>query len=101
MHRQEIHLVGAVGDEIELAQQLAANYRTFPPLLSGVRAGTYNSWNISILKKTKIHEQHLFEYRAEFLNAFNHPSGWAPPNTSPTSSAFGRGPSSATLQNQK
>jgi hypothetical protein len=24
------------------------------------------------------------------LNAFNHPSGWAPPNTTPTSSAFGQ-----------
>ena len=72
------------------AQQLAFNLRTFPPLLAGLRAGTYNSWNISLLKKTRIHERHTFEYRVEFLNAFNHPSAWAPPNTSPTSSAFGR-----------
>jgi len=72
------------------AQQLAFNYRTFPPLLAGLRAGTYNSWNISILKNTQIREGHQAEFRSEFLNAFNHPSGWAPPNTSPTSSAFGR-----------
>lgn len=72
------------------AQQLGSNLRTFPLRLSGLRAGRFNNWDLSLLKQTPIREGYSLQFRAEFLNAFNHPSGWAPPNTTPTSSAFGQ-----------
>jgi hypothetical protein len=72
------------------SQQLANNLITFPTLFSGIRSGIYNSWDISALKNIQIHEKHRFQFRGEFLNVFNHPTGFAPPNTSPTSSAFGQ-----------
>jgi hypothetical protein len=72
------------------AQQLGSNLRTFPLRLSGLRAGRFNNWDLSLLKQTAIREGYNVQFRAELLNAFNHPSGWAPPNTTPTSSAFGQ-----------
>jgi hypothetical protein len=72
------------------SQQLANNLVTFPNLFAGIRSGVYNSWDISALKNFQIHEKHRFQFRGEFLNVFNHPTGFAPPNTSPTSSAFGQ-----------
>ncbi len=72
------------------AQQLDSNLRTFPLRFNGIRAGSINTWDISLLKNTKIFEGHQLQFRAEFLNALNHATGFAPPNTSPTSSAFGR-----------
>ena len=78
------------GFATEAARQLGSNLRTFPLRLSGLRAGTFNNWDLSLLKQTTIREGYTFQFRAEFLNAFNHPSAWAPPNTAPTSSAFGQ-----------
>jgi hypothetical protein len=80
----------AAGFATEPARQLGSNVRTFPLRLSGLRAGTLSNWDLSLLKQTPIKERYNLQFRAEFLNAFNHPSGWAPPNTSPTSSAFGQ-----------
>jgi len=71
-------------------QQLALNLRTFPPLLSGVRADIYNVWDLSLLKKVRLRKRYQVQFPAEFLNAFNHPSSFAPPDTDPTSSSFGR-----------
>ncbi len=70
------------------ANQLSGNYRTFPSRLNDVRADGVNSWDLSVLKNTRIHERVNTQFRAEFLNAFNHPMFNAP-NTSPTSTAFG------------
>jgi hypothetical protein len=72
------------------SEQLAYNLITFPTLFSGIRSGIYNSWDVSMIKNFQIHERHKFQFRGEFLNLFNHPTGFAPPNTSPTSSAFGQ-----------
>jgi hypothetical protein len=72
------------------AQQLAYNVRTASLRYSGIRAGAYNSWDISVLKNTKIHERHEIQFRAEFLNTFNHQTAFAPPDTDPTSSTFGQ-----------
>jgi hypothetical protein len=72
------------------AQQLDSNLRTFPLRFGGIRAGSVNTWDMSVLKNTRIYESHQVQFRAEFLNALNHPTGFAPPNTSPTSSAFGQ-----------
>jgi hypothetical protein len=70
------------------ANQLSYNYRTFPSRLNDVRADGMNTWDVSALKNTSIREGLNLQFRAEFLNAFNHPMFNAP-NTSPTSTAFG------------
>jgi hypothetical protein len=72
------------------SQQLAWNLRTFPTMLSGVRTGGSNLWDLSLLKKTYIKERHEFQFRAEFFNVLNHPTEATDQNTSPTSSAFGQ-----------
>jgi hypothetical protein len=71
------------------AQQFGSHLRTFPLRLSGVRSSAYHSADISLLKNFAIHERHRVQFRAEFYNAFNHPTAFGAPNTSPTSSAFG------------
>jgi hypothetical protein len=71
------------------ARQLSYNYRTFPSRLSDVRADGTNLWDLSVMKNTRFRERYNVQFRAEFLNAFNHPN-FAPPNSSPTSSAFGQ-----------
>jgi hypothetical protein len=55
-----------------------------------VRTGLYNSTDISLLKNLYIHERHHFQFLAEAYNAFNHPSAYDQPNTSPTNSGFGQ-----------
>jgi hypothetical protein len=71
------------------AQQLSSNLITFPQLFAGIRADVYNQWDASLIKNFQIHEGHRFQFRSEFLNVFNHPTGFAAPNTTPTSTAFG------------
>lgn len=63
--------------------------RTFSPYLSGVRDGIVNNWDMAMVKRISIRERARVEIRGEFLNVFNHPYGWAPANTSPSSTAFG------------
>ncbi len=50
-----------------------------------------NTWDISLIKYTNLTEKVKFQFRAEALNAFNHPS-FAPPNT------FGQVTSETNLQ---
>jgi len=77
------------GFEKNTAKQLSYHYRTFPLYISGLRSATYNTWDMSVLKNTKIHERISFQFRAEFLNAFNHPT-FSAPNTTVTNAAFGQ-----------
>jgi hypothetical protein len=77
------------GFERNSARQLSFNYRTFPSRLSDVRSDGTNLWDLSVMKNTRINERYSIQFRAEFLNALNH-ANFAPPNTSPTSSAFGQ-----------
>jgi len=72
------------------SMQLAYNVRTSSLRFAGLRAGAYNSWDVSMLKNTKIKERHEIQFRGEFLNLFNHQTAFAPPDTDPTSSTFGR-----------
>jgi hypothetical protein len=88
------------GFERRAAFQRASNLRQFPLRLSGVRAGTYNSTDLSLLKDFNFHEQYRLQFRAEFYNAFNHPTGFEPPNTNPTSGAFGTVTSQSALPRQ-
>jgi len=77
------------GFERGSANQLASNYRTFPSRLSDVRADGTNQWDLSVLKNTRFRERYNIQFRAEFLNAWNH-ANFAPPNTTPTSTVFGQ-----------
>jgi hypothetical protein len=54
-----------------------------------VRADGTNMWDLSVMKNTRFKERYNIQFRAEFLNAWNHPN-FAGPNSSPTSSAFGQ-----------
>ncbi len=71
-------------------QQLAYNVRTSSLRFNGLRAGVYNSWDMSMLKNIKFKERHEIQFRGEFLNVFNHQTAFAPPDTDPTSSTFGQ-----------
>jgi hypothetical protein len=70
------------------AQQLSNNLRTFPLRLSGIRGPGINNFDLSAIKSAKIREKATVQFRAESLNAMNHPL-FANPNVDPTSSAFG------------
>ena len=71
------------------AQQLANNFRTFPPYLTGARNPGWNLWAMSVIKSIRMREKVNFEVRAEAKNALNHPN-WGGPNLSPTSTLFGQ-----------
>lgn len=71
------------------AQQLTRNVRTFPLRFGYLRADNINNYDLSVLKKTEITETKYLEFRAEFINAFNH-ALFAAPTTDPVSSDFGR-----------
>ncbi|MGH9723350.1 MAG: TonB-dependent receptor domain-containing protein, partial [Bryobacteraceae bacterium] len=70
------------------SQQLASNLRTFPSRFSGVRGDGPNNWDLSVIKNTNLSERTTLQFRAEAINAMNHPQFTAP-NTTPTSTAFG------------
>jgi hypothetical protein len=72
-------------------QRTARQVRTFPLRFSFLRGDDINNADLSVIKKTDIREGKYVEFRAEFINAFNHPFF----NTDqividPTSAAFGR-----------
>jgi hypothetical protein len=74
--------------ETESAKQLTNNVRTFPLRFDFLRADVINNYDFSVLKKTPITEGKEFHFKAEFLNAFNHPQFGAP-DTNPASGTFG------------
>lgn len=77
------------GFERDPSKALSANVRTFPIRFSGVRVAPLNNWDISMIKNTSITEGIQLQVRVEAINAFNH-TQFMPPNTSPTSTAFGQ-----------
>ena len=70
------------------AQQLASNIRFSPLRFSAIRADGQARWDFSAIKNFRITEKVMTQFRAECLNAFNHPN-LSTPNTSPTNSSFG------------
>ncbi|MEK7405278.1 MAG: TonB-dependent receptor [Acidobacteriota bacterium] len=70
------------------AQQLASNIRVSPWRFSNLRADGQARWDFSVFKKFKVVEKVIMQFRAETVNAWNHPNLFAPV-TSPTSSTFG------------
>ncbi len=80
------------------ARQPNTNYqfRYFPYSIGAVRAPDAVSFDFSVAKRTQLRESADLQFRAEFFNIFNHPT-FGGPNTSPTSSQFGRISSQANL----
>jgi hypothetical protein len=70
------------------AQALANNIRVSPLRFSGIRGDGQSRWDFSAIKNFRIVERLTMQFRAECLNALNHPNLFAP-NTTVTSTAFG------------
>ncbi len=79
----------AAGFVTASAAQPVSNIRTFPLRLSNVRTDAINNVDLSVIKKTEILEGKNIEFRAEFINAFNHVLLPAP-NTNVTQASFGQ-----------
>jgi hypothetical protein len=72
-------------------QRTARQVRTFPIRFSFLRGDNINNTDLSVIKKTDIREGKILEFRAEFINAFNHPFfNTDNINIDPTSANFGR-----------
>jgi hypothetical protein len=71
---------------------LSANVRRFPLRFGSIRGDKINNWDIGIIKKTRFGEgKKEFQYRAEFINAFNHPLYFTTAvNLNPSQAAFGQ-----------
>lgn len=78
----------AAGFERGAQNQLANNVRTASLRFTGVRTQGINIWNASGIKNFQVRERLRFQFRAEFLNAFNH-THFASPNTTVTNTLFG------------
>lgn len=62
--------------------------RAGPLWFSGIHADGQARWDFSAIKNFRMREKLGMQFRAECLNAWNHPNLFTP-NTSPTSSTFG------------
>lgn len=72
------------------AQQLSFNLRAFPLRFSGIRGDDQRSWDFSIAKDFPLRGERVkMRFRADVYNALNQ-TNFNNPNTSPTSTAFGR-----------
>jgi hypothetical protein len=69
--------------------QLASNIRRLSSRFNGIRGDGQNNWDLSLIKNTRLTERMQLQFRAEAINAMNHPQ-LTNPNTTPTSTAFGR-----------
>lgn len=77
------------GFERNSAAQLASNLQTLSTRFSGVRGDGTNNLDLAFIKNTPLKEGVSLQFRAEGINALNHPQFLAP-NTTPSSSAFGQ-----------
>jgi len=59
-----------------------------PLRFGGIRGDGQARWDFSLIKSFVIHEDVRMQYRAECINAWNHPN-LSTPNTTPTSASFG------------
>ena len=71
------------------ALQPSQNLRTLNSRFSGIRADGANNLDLAIIKNTRLKEGIQLQLRFEGINALNHPQ-FNPPNTTPSSSAFGQ-----------
>ena len=64
--------------------------RRNPYMWNDLRTATQNNWDIAILKKTALRPEKLsLQFRAEFINAFNHP-WFGSPNVNPAAASYGQ-----------
>ena len=77
------------GFERNSALQPSQNLRILSSRFSGIRADGANNLDMAIIKNTRIREGIQLQLRFEGINALNHPQ-FNPPNTTPSSSAFGQ-----------
>ena len=66
--------------------------RTFPLRLGNVRGDNINNYDLSMFKNTRIAEGKDIQFRAEFLNAMNHPLFPSPAGNAanPANATFGQ-----------
>lgn len=77
------------GFERNSSLQLASNIRRLNSRFGGIRADGPNNYDLSFIKNTRLTEGTQLQFRAEAINALNHPQVTAP-NTNPASTAFGQ-----------
>jgi Carboxypeptidase regulatory-like domain len=77
------------GFERNSALQPSQNLRILSSRFSGIRSDGANNLDLAIIKNTQLREGVQFQLRFEAINALNHPQ-FNPPNTTPSSSAFGQ-----------
>jgi len=83
------HWINTAGFEKASANQLVSNQlRTWPLRFPQIRGRNGNNVDFAVIKNTRITEGRNIQFRAEGLNAFNHP-GFPGPVLSPTSATFG------------
>ncbi len=84
------HWINTDNFEKAAANQLVANQiRTWPLRFPQIRGRNTNNFDFALIKNTRITEGRSIQFRAEGLNAFNHP-GFPGPVLTPTSATFGR-----------
>lgn len=67
---------------------LGSNIRYSAPRFSNLRADGQSRWDFSLFKNFRVTEKINTQFRAECINAWNHPNLMAP-NMTPTNSTFG------------
>ena len=70
------------------ADQRANDVRVLSSRFSGIRGPGISMMDLSALKNTRLKEGINLQFRAEFINALNHPQ-FSDPSTSVTSKSFG------------
>jgi hypothetical protein len=85
------------GFEKNSKAQLDRNVRSFPLRWSFLRGHAWSNYDLSVIKNTDIREGKQLQFRAEFLNAFNHPNFAAPTGNAinPANATFGQVTSTA------
>jgi len=74
--------------ERNTANQLVSSVRVLSSRFGAIRGPNNDNWDLSVLKNTRITEKIKAQFRAEFLNAMNHPF-FNTPGTDQYSTAFG------------
>jgi hypothetical protein len=96
------HWFNVANFETNSSKQLLGNQvRTWPFRFSTIRGPRWNNVDIALIKQTRITEGKNFEFRAEALNAANHPNFPNPSmsqTTAPTIKDTGFGQISASTQ---
>jgi hypothetical protein len=87
--RTVAHWFITAGFETASASQLVNNVRTWPLRFSQIRGRNGNNVDAALFKNTRVTEGKNIQFRAEALNAFNHP-GFPAPVLIPTSITFGQ-----------